>query len=204
MPSLVHSCGKKLTFPDGMEGKKGKCPQCGGLVEVPGAGSTSGPQRALGSSGARGGLAPSSGSRPALNVPAGPALSGLSGQKPRGQWKVQLDPPKHWEQYQAFLEGRGPNPRPVVMPHKLMLKTDADEKWEAEKQKAPPSKFTCPGCKDRLSVGALVCTKCGLDLKKGKTLDGKTKLNEAGLEYLKKIPWLQAQPEEFSPDAEDD
>ena len=35
MPELVHECGKRLKFPPGAEGKKGRCPQCGGQVVVP-------------------------------------------------------------------------------------------------------------------------------------------------------------------------
>ncbi|MEZ6183421.1 MAG: hypothetical protein R3F62_00235 [Planctomycetota bacterium] len=35
MPELVHECGKRLKFPPGAEGRKGRCPQCGGEVRVP-------------------------------------------------------------------------------------------------------------------------------------------------------------------------
>src|SRR5439155_13695938 len=104
--------------------------------------------------------------------------------------RMHLDPQPHWDQYQAFLDGKGPNPRPLIVPANLMLKDEADAKWEAELKKGAPSKFVCPGCKERLEVAAMVCTKCGLDLRSGRTLDGKTKVNEAGLDYLKKIPWL--------------
>ncbi|MCA8924315.1 MAG: hypothetical protein KDD82_21070 [Planctomycetes bacterium] len=35
MPELVHTCGKRLKFPPGAEGRTGRCPQCGGEVLVP-------------------------------------------------------------------------------------------------------------------------------------------------------------------------
>ena len=108
--------------------------------------------------------------------------------------KMHLDPPPNWEKYQAFLEGKGPNPRPLVVPANLMLKEEADAKWEAAEKKGAPSKYVCPGCKERIEVGALVCMKCGLDFRTGFTLDGKTKVNEAGFEYLKRIVWLQDAP----------
>lgn len=165
MPSIVHGCGAKLHFPREMAGRKGRCPTCGDAVEIP---------IDSGIRDARPGLAPS---------PAAAAAP-----------KMQLEPPPHWEQYQAFLDGKGPNPRPLVMPANLLLKEEADAKWEAAEKKGAPSKFLCPGCKDRLEVGAMVCTKCGLDLRSGRTLDGKTKVNDAGLDYLKKISWLKDAP----------
>jgi hypothetical protein len=35
VPELVHGCGKRVRFPSGTEGRRGKCPHCGGAVEVP-------------------------------------------------------------------------------------------------------------------------------------------------------------------------
>lgn len=35
MPELLHDCGKTVRFPSGTEGRKGKCPHCGGKVTVP-------------------------------------------------------------------------------------------------------------------------------------------------------------------------
>ncbi len=142
MPSIVHSCGAKLHFPTEMAGRKGRCPTCQEPVTVPLESEVRDAR-----TGQRVGLAP----------------TGLAPRaKPR---KMHLDPPPHWAQYQAFLDGKGPNPRPLVVPANLLLKDEADAKWEAALAKGAPSKFSCPGCKDRLEVGAMVCTKCGLDLR---------------------------------------
>ena len=146
MPSIVHSCGKKLHFPTEMAGRKGRCPNCNEPITVPFESEIRDVK-----TGQRSGLAP----KPAA-VPKA---------KPR---KMHLDPPAHWGQYQAFLDGKGPNPRPLVVPANLLLKDEADAKWEAALAKGAPSKFSCPGCKDRLEVGAMVCTKCGLDLRTGR------------------------------------
>lgn len=185
MPSIVHSCGAKLHFPTEMAGRKGRCPTCGEMVAVPLESEIRDTRR---------GLAPraSSGTSPSL-----------PGARPK---KMHLDPPTHWAQYQAFIDGKGPNPRPLVVPANLLLKDEADAKWEAALAKGAPSKFQCPGgCKERLEVGAMVCTKCGLDLRTGRTLDGKTKINEAGLEYLKRIPWLKSPDDiETQDDGDDD
>lgn len=35
MPEIVHDCGKRVRFPSGTEGKKGRCPHCQGTVIVP-------------------------------------------------------------------------------------------------------------------------------------------------------------------------
>ncbi|HZV03138.1 MAG TPA: hypothetical protein VFF73_40905 [Planctomycetota bacterium] len=178
MPSIVHGCGAKLHFPSEMAGRKGRCPTCGQAVEVP---IDSGIKEAP-----RAGLAP----RPAV--------------APTVEKKMHLDPPPNWEQYQAFLDGKGPNPRPVIVPANLMLKDEAEAKWEAAVKKGAPSKFLCPGCRERLEVGAMVCMKCGLDLRSGKTVDGKTRLNESGMSYLQSITWLKNAPEDFDPAAEED
>jgi hypothetical protein len=181
VPSIVHGCGQKLHFPSEMAGRTGRCPKCNDPIVVPFESEIRDVKR--------GGLAPAP--KPAPSPP---------------RQKMHLDPPQHWEQYQAFLDGKGPNPRPLVVPANLLLKDEADAKWEAALKKGAPSKFQCPACKERLEVAAMVCTKCGLDLRSGRTLDGKTKLNEAGLDYLKKIPWLQNAPESYDPnaDTEDD
>jgi hypothetical protein len=56
--------------------------------------------------------------------------------------------------------------------------------------KPPPSKYLCPGCKTRLDVGQLVCTGCGLDMRTGKSVDGKLRLSPEGEAYVSKIPWV--------------
>jgi hypothetical protein len=71
-----------------------------------------------------------------------------------------------------------------------MLKDDADKKWAEGLQKPPPSKYHCPGCKTRLDMNVLVCTGCGLDLRTGRTVDGKGKVSPEGDAYLGKIPWV--------------
>jgi hypothetical protein len=184
MPKIVHACGAKLTFAPEMAGRTGKCPTCGEPVTVPAIEPVAVPPPPPPPA-ARGGLAP----RPL---------------QPRSDLeKIELDPPPHWDEYQAFIDGKGPNPRPTIIPANLMLKEEADAKWHAGVNKAPQSKFSCPGCKTRLEVGAFVCTKCGLDLKTGKTLDGKSQLNDTGIDYLSQIPWLKDGPEEFSPGGKD-
>lgn len=35
MPELVHGCGKRVRFPSGTEGRRGRCPHCGESVIVP-------------------------------------------------------------------------------------------------------------------------------------------------------------------------
>lgn len=145
MPELVHDCGKTVRFPPGTEGKKGKCPHCGGRVDVP------------------------------LTDEAAPSF--------------HLLPPPNWDEYQAYLDDRGPPPRETIMPHNLMLKTEADEKWERS-AKIRPSKFFCPSCKERINVDQVICTKCGVDFRTGLVLGKSVKLNEKGMKYLLDIPWL--------------
>ena len=146
MPELIHGCGKRVRFPSGTEGRRGKCPHCGGRVEVPGSDET-------------------------------PA-------------RIMLDPPPHWAQYLAYLEDRGPPPRPLVMPSKLMLQTEADERWDRQAE-VVPSKYFCPSCKERINVDQVICTKCGLDYRTGLVLGKNVRLNEKGMKYLKDIPWLE-------------
>jgi hypothetical protein len=187
MPSIVHGCGAKLHFPKEMAGRKGRCPTCGDAVVIP-------LESEIRDTRPRTGLAPRPAAAPPAPKPVVPRVKSM-----------HLDPPAHWDQYQAFLDGKGPNPRPLVVPANLLLKDEADAKWEAALKKGAPSKYQCPGCKDRLEVGAMVCTKCGLDLRTGRTLDGKTKVNEAGLDYLARIPWLQNPDKvETQDDADDD
>jgi hypothetical protein len=145
MPELTHSCGRTVRFPSGTEGKKGRCPHCGG----------------------------------GLIVPAGPAERD----------KIRLAAPPHWEDYLAYLEDRGPAPRPLVMPKNLMLQTEADERWERQAD-LRPSRFWCPSCKDRMNVDQIICTKCGLDFRTGHVLGKNAKLSPKGMAYLKTIPWL--------------
>ncbi|MDC3379422.1 hypothetical protein OAX78_03975 [Planctomycetota bacterium] len=154
MPELQHECGKRVKFPPGTEGRRGKCPHCGGAV----------------------------------NVPLGPS--------PHAQKEHTLDPPDHWEDYVAYLEDRGPPPRPLVMPMQLMLKTEADEKWDSRKD-VRPSKFACPACRMRMNVNQIVCTKCGLDFRTGYVLGQQAKVNEKGMIYLAGIPWLEEAREEL-------
>lgn len=148
MPELIHDCGKKIRFPSGTEGRRGKCPHCGGPVQVPGG----------------------------------------SGVHP--QHTIRLDPPADWAEYQAYLDDRGPPPRRMVMPHKLMLAAEAEEAWERQSQ-IRPSKFYCPSCKERINVDQVICTKCGLDFRTGYKLDRSAKLSDKGLSYLAEIPWLE-------------
>jgi hypothetical protein len=164
LSEIVHGCGAHLTFPPGMEGRKGRCPSCGLSVIVP---------------------AKPAGT-PTATAPPAPGRSPTW----RGDPSVTLDPPPRWEAYLAYLEGKGPAPRAPVIPANIMLREEAEAKWDAGIQKPPPSKFHCPGCKQRLDVGQLVCTKCGLDLRTGRTLDGKGKVTPEGEEYLSKIPWV--------------
>lgn len=152
MPELVHECGRRLKFPPGAEGKRGRCPHCGGQVEVPG---------------------------------------NRSGQAPAT--RMHLDPPHHWEEYQAYLDGTGPAPRPLVMPQKLMLQTEAEEVWERRSQ-VRWSKYRCPSCKERIYIDQLVCLSCGVDFRTGMVLGKQAKLNEKGMEYLSTIPWLADAP----------
>lgn len=115
------------------------------------------------------------------------------------QRAIKLDPPPNWEEYLAYLEDRGPAPRAFVLPSKLMLKTEADERWERQAQ-VRPSKFRCPSCKERLQMDQLICTSCGLDLRTGRLMGGSSKLNPKGMAYLRQIPWLAA-GEAGEPDA---
>lgn len=116
-----------------------------------------------------------------LTVPGGDA--------PPPQKQIELSPPPRWDEYLAYLEDRGPAPRYFVMPAKLMLKAEADEKWD-ERIKARPSKYRCPSCRFHLEVDQLICTQCGLDLRSGVTTDGKKKLTPKGMAYLEQIPWV--------------
>src|SRR5438270_5499764 len=97
MPELVHSCGKKLKFPDGSEGKKGKCPGCGQPVEVPRSPGAplkqSGTALALSTSGSAPALSPAPAAAP---VAADAKRVGLAPPpRPRGSdvERVELDPP---------------------------------------------------------------------------------------------------------------
>ena len=147
MPELTHECGKTVRFPSGTEGKRGKCPHCGGAVRVPGGG------------------------------------------EPLAQHQIRLDPPLHWEEYQAYFEGRQGPPRPLVVPTKLMLQAEADERWDRQAT-TRPSRFHCPVCRNRINVDQVLCTKCGLDFRTGEVLGKNQRLNEKGLDYLRDIPWL--------------
>lgn len=149
MPELVHDCGKRVRFPSGTEGRRGRCPHCGGSVSVPEA-----------------------------------AESGLAPLPP-----IQLDPPPNWDEYQAYLEDRGPPPRSPLMPHNLMLQAEADERWERQAE-VRPSRFSCPACRARINMEQVICTGCGVDFRTGYTVDRSAKLNEKGLAYLEQIPWL--------------
>jgi hypothetical protein len=146
VPELVHDCGKKVRFPSGTEGKKGRCPHCQGLIEVPGGG------------------------------------------EELKQHTIKLSPPPHWKEYEAYLNG-GPPPRPLVMPQRLMLQVDADERWDRQAQKIQ-SKFHCPACRERVWIDQVICTKCGVDFRTGLVLGKNAKLNEKGMRYLQDIPWL--------------
>lgn len=157
MPELQHDCGKTVRFPPGTEGKRGKCPHCGGRVQVPG--------------------------------------------KTEPEERIELDPPPYWEDYLAYLEDRGPPPRPLIMPSKLMLKEDADEHWEQRSQ-VVWSRYNCPVCKERIQIQQLVCTKCGLDFRSGIVLGQKMRVNDKGMEYLAGISWVQEARD--NPDAVDD
>ena len=106
------------------------------------------------------------------------------------QKQIQLSPPPHWEAYKAYLEDRGPPPRPLIMPKNLMLKTEADERWDRQAE-LRPSRFFCPSCKDRMSIDQILCIKCGLDFRTGHVMGKNAKLAPKGMAYLKTIPWLQ-------------
>jgi hypothetical protein len=190
MPEIVHACGKKLKFPEGSEGKKGKCPNCGGPVEVP---------RVTAAE-----AAPPSPSPPG----AAPARSGLAPAlklKASDEQKIELDPPPNWDQFQAYLDGKGPSPRGFVVPANLMLATEADEQWKRAEAMGPPSKYKCPGCQKTIHVGDLVCLACGIDFRLGRTVDGEKKLTDAGNQYLKQIPWLKdAPPPEYDGEGDDE
>jgi hypothetical protein len=181
MPEIVHSCGKTLRFPEGSEGKKGKCPSCGELVEVPRITPADAPP------------AP-----PADAPPAPPSDKREIGLAPPTRTAAEpalvLDPPPNWDQYQAYLDGKGPSPRRFVIPANLMLKTEADEAWKRAEAKGLPSKFSCPACRKTLHIRDLVCLRCGLDLRTGRTLDGEKKLSDKALEALARIPWLKDAP----------
>src|SRR5437016_2515036 len=124
MPELVHSCGKKLTFPDGSEGRRGKCPSCGQAVEVPRA------------------PAPPPAAEPMRGGPKAELRTGLAPRpRPSSLEKIVLDPPPNWETYQAYLDGKGPAPRSFVMPAQVMLATDAEEVWKRAEALGPPSKY---------------------------------------------------------------
>lgn len=162
MPELVHDCGKRVRFPSGTEGRRGRCPHCGESVVVPHA------------------------SENGLAAP-----------------KIVLDPPPHWDEYLAYLEDRGPPPRPTVMPHKLMLQTEADERWERQAE-ARPSRFSCPSCRARINMDQVICTGCGVDFRTGYTVDGTARLNDKGMAYLEQIPWLEQARREMRDDDNDD
>lgn len=147
VPELKHDCGKTVRFPSGTEGKKGKCPHCGGPIVVPGA------------------------------------------NEPLPQHQITLDPPAHWDEYLAYFEGRAEAPKPLVLPHNLMLQDEADERWERQAS-TRPSRFHCPVCRNRINVDQVICTKCGLDYRTGVVLGKNQRLNEKGLNYLRDIPWL--------------
>jgi ribosomal protein L37AE/L43A len=106
-----------------------------------------------------------------------------------------LDPPPNWEEYKAYLEDRGPPPRPLVLPSKLMLQEEADERWEQRSQ-VTWSKYHCPSCKERIMIRQLVCTKCGLDFRTGIVLGQRMKVNEKGMQYLAAISWVREAREE--------
>lgn len=163
MPELVHDCGKRVRFPSGTEGRRGRCPHCGGSLTVPHAGEN--------------GLAPPP--------------------------KVELDPPPDWDEYLAYLQDRGPPPRPTIMPHKLMLQAEADEKWERQAE-VRPSRFSCPSCRARINMDQVICTGCGVDFRTGYTVDRSARLNEKGLAYLEQIPWLDQARRELDDDGDDD
>lgn len=210
MPEIVHACGKKLTFPPGSEGRKGKCPRCGGPVEVPkvSAAYTASEEAFIDREALPGQKAPP----PPPPPPAGVAPAGVAPEKKRSGLAptprlkdsgpvpaLALDPPPGWDAYQAYLDGRGPAPRSFVMPANLMLKTEADEQWKRAEAQGPPSKYKCPGCQKTIHVGDLICLACGVDFRLGQTVDGEKKVTEAGRDYLSKIPWLKdAPPPEYS------
>lgn len=146
MPELIHGCGKRVRFPSGTEGRRGRCPHCGESVLVP---------------------------------------DDAQARQPR----IHLDPPPLWSEYLAYMRGESPPPRPVVMPRKLMLAAEADEKWERQAQ-VRPSKFHCPSCKVRINIDQVVCTGCGVDFRSGKQLGGTARLNDKAMEYLEQVPWL--------------
>ncbi len=146
VPELIHACGKRVRFPSGTEGKRGRCPHCQEPIVVPDDG---------------------------------------AGKQP----KMHLNPPPMWEEYLDYMRGTGPPPRPVVMPSKLMLAAEADERWERSSQ-IRPSKFHCPNCKVRLNMDQMVCTGCGVDLRTGLQLGGTARLTEKAMETLKEVPWL--------------
>jgi hypothetical protein len=207
LPTIIHPCGAKLTFPDGMEGRKGRCPTCGQAVVVPGTpGKSSGSMPALSKSGPTPAIPPAKAS-PFRASDRHPAVgSAAKGRSPhwRGDTTVAIEPPSNWADWETYLAGKGEAPKASVIPANIMLKDDADAKWSAGMQKAPPSKYHCPGCKTRLEVKQLVCTGCGLDLRTGRSVDGKTKVTPEGDAYLAKIPWVaEARAEEEGEDEED-
>lgn len=147
VPEIRHSCGKRVRFASGTGGRRGKCPHCGGRIEVP---------------------------------------------AEDARQRIVLDPPPDWADYQAYLEDRGPPPRRLVIPSKLMLKDDADQRWDRQAQ-VRPSRFSCPACKELIQVDAVLCTRCGVDFRTGRVLGKeKARLNSKGMAYLEGIPWLEA------------
>ena len=91
----------------------------------------------------------------------------------------------------------------MVMPHKLMLRQEADDAWDRQSL-VRPSKFWCPSCKDRLDVDQIICTKCGLDFRTGHVLGQNVKLNEKGMTYLQGIPWLVEAREALKDELQDE
>ena len=211
MPEIVHACGKKLRFPDGSEGRKGKCPSCGGPVEVPRVSPAAEPELI-------GEIVPES-AIVAAPPPPPPTVSDGAPKKRTGltpvlrlkesgetKARIELEPPANWDQYQAFLDGRGPAPRSFVMPANLMLKTEADAQWKRAEDQGPPSKYKCPGCQKTIHVGDIIRLGCGVDFRLGRTLDGEKQLTDAGRKYLAAIPWLKdlPPPDESGDDDDDD
>jgi hypothetical protein len=125
--SLTCTCGKQLRLKDEAAGKKGKCPACGAIFQIP----------------AAGGSAPAAHERP--TPPATPRVA-----EPRAPDSNRLGVKVSRPPSSKIIVGAGP----------------------------------CPGCNAPLAKGAVMCVRCGYDVRTG----SKKRSTVSGSSRRKKAP----------------